>query len=311
MFNRVCCVCLFNSVCCVCLFNSVCCVCSTVCVVSVQQCVLCMYVQQCVLCLFNSVCCVCSTVCVVYVCSTMCVVSVQQCVLCLSVQVFVGCVLLSVHECLCKYFPSHIEGSRPKWCISSMTYSGDTPFWSEILYIFIANGVFYPADSLRSLSKEKLQDVLPHYPTIPLQGETARCVTTLPYNPSPRRNCKMCYHTTLQSLFKEKLQDVLPHYPTIPLQGETARCVSTLPYNPSPRRNSKVCYHTTLHSLSKEKLQGVLPQHDISGVTAEERRNKRQRTKDKGHTVTVHTALGRKRLGQCVLHPVSRNPTQK
>ena len=28
-----------------------------------------------------------------------------------------------------------IEGSQPEWCISSMIYSGDTPFWSETLKI--------------------------------------------------------------------------------------------------------------------------------------------------------------------------------
>ena len=28
---------------------------------------------------------------------------------------------------------AYIEGSRPEWCISSMTYSGDTPFWLETL----------------------------------------------------------------------------------------------------------------------------------------------------------------------------------
>ena len=27
----------------------------------------------------------------------------------------------------------HIESSRPEWCISSMIYGGDTPFWSETL----------------------------------------------------------------------------------------------------------------------------------------------------------------------------------
>ena len=27
----------------------------------------------------------------------------------------------------------HIKGSRPEWCISSMIYSRDTPFWSETL----------------------------------------------------------------------------------------------------------------------------------------------------------------------------------
>ena len=28
-----------------------------------------------------------------------------------------------------------IEGSQPEWCISSMMYSGDTPFWLETLDI--------------------------------------------------------------------------------------------------------------------------------------------------------------------------------
>ena len=28
------------------------------------------------------------------------------------------------------------EGSRPEWCISSMIYSGDIPFWSETLEVF-------------------------------------------------------------------------------------------------------------------------------------------------------------------------------
>ena len=27
----------------------------------------------------------------------------------------------------------HFKGSQPEWCISSMMYSGDTPFWSETL----------------------------------------------------------------------------------------------------------------------------------------------------------------------------------
>ena len=30
----------------------------------------------------------------------------------------------------------HIEGSRSEWCVSSMIYSRDTPFWSETLDIF-------------------------------------------------------------------------------------------------------------------------------------------------------------------------------
>ena len=30
----------------------------------------------------------------------------------------------------------YIEATQPEWCISSMTYSGDTPFWSETLDMF-------------------------------------------------------------------------------------------------------------------------------------------------------------------------------
>ena len=33
----------------------------------------------------------------------------------------------------------HIVGSRPEWCISSMIYRIDTPFWSEILNILEFN----------------------------------------------------------------------------------------------------------------------------------------------------------------------------
>ena len=29
----------------------------------------------------------------------------------------------------------HIEGSQPEWCMPSMIYSGDTPFWSDTLDI--------------------------------------------------------------------------------------------------------------------------------------------------------------------------------
>ena len=29
------------------------------------------------------------------------------------------------------------EGSRPEWCISSMIYSGDAPFWSEAFSLFL------------------------------------------------------------------------------------------------------------------------------------------------------------------------------
>ena len=31
----------------------------------------------------------------------------------------------------------NIEGSRPEWCISSMIYSGDTPFWLETLDMYL------------------------------------------------------------------------------------------------------------------------------------------------------------------------------
>ena len=30
-----------------------------------------------------------------------------------------------------------VEGSRPEWCISSMIYRRDTPFWSENLFIYL------------------------------------------------------------------------------------------------------------------------------------------------------------------------------
>ena len=33
-------------------------------------------------------------------------------------------------------FKLYIEGYRPEWCISSMIYSGDTPFWSETLELW-------------------------------------------------------------------------------------------------------------------------------------------------------------------------------
>ena len=36
-------------------------------------------------------------------------------------------------DCLTLY----IEGSRPEWCISSMIYSRDTPFWSGTLDIIL------------------------------------------------------------------------------------------------------------------------------------------------------------------------------
>ena len=39
------------------------------------------------------------------------------------------CRVLNGHILLRK----HIEGSQPEWCISSMIYSGDAPFWSETL----------------------------------------------------------------------------------------------------------------------------------------------------------------------------------
>ena len=42
--------------------------------------------------------------------------------------------LLSYEECFHSR-NQYIEGSRPEWCISSMIYSGDTPFWSETLDI--------------------------------------------------------------------------------------------------------------------------------------------------------------------------------
>ena len=49
----------------------------------------------------------------------------------------------------------YIEGSQPQWCISSMIYSGDTPFWLEILDI---EGVF----SLENCSRGSFTCMLQH-----------------------------------------------------------------------------------------------------------------------------------------------------
>ena len=47
----------------------------------------------------------------------------------------------------------HIEGSRPEWCISSTTYSRDTPFWLETLNIsVIYKAVYGISDALVYLS---------------------------------------------------------------------------------------------------------------------------------------------------------------
>ena len=49
----------------------------------------------------------------------------------------------------CKSFPLRylqIEGSRPEWCILSMIYSRDTPFWSETLEICSTLKVFAMQD---------------------------------------------------------------------------------------------------------------------------------------------------------------------
>ena len=35
---------------------------------------------------------------------------------------------------------SYIECSRPEWCVSSMIYSRDTPFWLETLDICLSSG---------------------------------------------------------------------------------------------------------------------------------------------------------------------------
>ena len=43
----------------------------------------------------------------------------------------------------------HIEGSRPEWCILSMIYSADTPFWSKTLNMLL--GKFKTASLDRSL----------------------------------------------------------------------------------------------------------------------------------------------------------------
>ena len=47
------------------------------------------------------------------------------------------CVCLCVFVCVCVFEAVDIEGSRPEWCISSMIYSRDVPFWSETLDMFL------------------------------------------------------------------------------------------------------------------------------------------------------------------------------
>ena len=65
--------------------------------------------------------------------------------MCVCVCVCVGvcvcvCVRVCVHACMhaCVHVHGHYqtEGSRPEWCISSMTYSRDAAFWLETLEIF-------------------------------------------------------------------------------------------------------------------------------------------------------------------------------
>ena len=57
-----------------------------------------------------------------------------------------------------KVFFSHvanIEGSRPDWCISSMTYSRDTPFWSGTLNIIPRQTVKRTHDHKKKKKKKK------------------------------------------------------------------------------------------------------------------------------------------------------------
>ena len=46
------------------------------------------------------------------------------------------CVCDYTISCVCLCECVHIEGSRPEWCISSMIYSRDRPFWSGTLDIY-------------------------------------------------------------------------------------------------------------------------------------------------------------------------------
>ena len=52
------------------------------------------------------------------------------------------CLFELIKKCLRSRIPRagmHIEGSQPEWCISSMIYSRDTPFWSNTLDIQLAS----------------------------------------------------------------------------------------------------------------------------------------------------------------------------
>ena len=55
---------------------------------------------------------------------------------------------------------ANIEGSRPEWCISSMMYSRDIPFWSETLYmsvISVQHGIFLLSSGWNFQTDAKLE----------------------------------------------------------------------------------------------------------------------------------------------------------
>ena len=66
------------------------------------------------------------------------IISVSTQLLILSVLEYIHKIFKYVLECIHNIFKYvlEFEGSRPEWCISSMIYSGDTPFWSETLDIY-------------------------------------------------------------------------------------------------------------------------------------------------------------------------------
>ena len=95
--------------------------------------------------------CVCVCVCVC-VCEAQLIQKVRKVGKRMEQVCFVGACFQGVCVCLCvcvftvgqDYFTlifhvSHIniEGSRPEWCISSMIYGRDTPFWSGTLDMWL------------------------------------------------------------------------------------------------------------------------------------------------------------------------------
>ena len=70
----------------------------------------------------------------------------------------------------------HIEGFQPEWCISSMMYSRDTPFWSETLDIKCISTILKTEDIDFTIVKKKYYLFFFIYPCLEL---SERCCTLL------------------------------------------------------------------------------------------------------------------------------------